>query len=327
MVRRNLIPSITYQLFILFFCFTDSALANKCLFISSYHSGYEWSDGVELGLRRTLEGECEIKQFDMDTKRHKDETSIKQAAETAKALIDEWQPDVVITADDNAAKYVIASHYRDASLPFVFCGINWSVEEYGFPYTNTTGMVEVAPIGLLLAKAMSILDGAASAVYIGADTLTERKNLQRFATAAHDHDITLKSYLVNTASEWMKVYETAQNSDFLIIGSKSGIKNWDKTAIEKFVLTHTRKLSATNHGWMLPYTILGFTKVPEEHGVWAGKAAIAILNGVKPNEIPIVSNRKWNPWVNDVILKSSGIEIPNSLAKKARKISERQENR
>ena len=322
MVPRRFIPFSPYLLFTLLYCLPHSALAYKCLFISSYHSGYEWSDGVELGLRNTLQGECEIKQFDMDTKRHKDKTSINQAALKAKALIDEWQPDVVITADDNAAKHVVASHYRDASIPFVFCGVNWSVEEYGFPYTNTTGIVEVAPIGLLLTKAMSILGGATSAVYIGADTLTERKNLQRFATAAHDHGITLKSHLVSVSSDWKKAYKAAQDHDFLIIGSRSGIKGWDNIAMEQFVHTHTQKLSATNHGWMLPYTILGFTKVPEEHGVWAGKAAIAILNGARPNDIPIVSNRKWDLWLNDVIVKSSGIEIPDTLARKAKKISE-----
>ncbi len=307
----------------LLICLALPALAGKCLFISSYHSGYEWSDGVTHGLRKTLQGKCDIKQFDMDTKRNKDETSIKQAALTAKALVDEWQPDVLITADDNAAKYLVATYYREASIPIVFCGINWSVEEYGFPYANTTGIVEVAPIGLLLTKAVNIIGGASSAVYIGADTLSESKNLQRFTIAARDHRITLKSYLVGTSSEWMEAYTDGQSHDFLILGSNSGIKDWDDTAIKQFVYTHTSKLSATNHGWMLPYTMLGFTKVPEEQGVWAGKAAIAILNGVRPNDIPIVTNRKWDVWINEGIVKSSGIQIPDTFVKKAKKESDR----
>ena len=84
-----------------------SAAAKKCLFVSSYHQGYAWSDGVERGLRSVLEGECEIRQFDMDTKRRKSMPDKKQAALEAKALIGSWQPDVVIAADDNAAKYLI----------------------------------------------------------------------------------------------------------------------------------------------------------------------------------------------------------------------------
>ena len=85
----------------------QSAFAAKCLFISSYHRGYAWSDGVERGVRSVLDGQCELKQLDMDTKRHKDVESIKQKTLEAKALIESWQPDVVITADDNAAKYII----------------------------------------------------------------------------------------------------------------------------------------------------------------------------------------------------------------------------
>ena len=83
------------------------AHAAKCLFVSSYHHGYAWSDGVERGLRSTLEGKCELRQFDMDTKRKKSDEPQKHAALEALKLIENWQPDVVITADDNAAKYLI----------------------------------------------------------------------------------------------------------------------------------------------------------------------------------------------------------------------------
>ncbi|MFI0378054.1 MAG: hypothetical protein ACH253_17980, partial [Candidatus Thiodiazotropha sp.] len=201
---------------------SGKAFANKCLFISSYHTGYAWSDGVESGLRKTLDGKCELKQFDMDTKRHKDEVSKKKAARKARELIERWRPDVVITADDNAAKYVIKPFFKDHQVPFVFCGINWNVDEYGFPYSNTTGMVEVAPIDVLFDNARHIQGGAHQAIYIGASTLTERKNLKRFKRAADKHGIVLEDRLVNTTKEWMSAYMEAQEFDFVVIGSNSG---------------------------------------------------------------------------------------------------------
>jgi len=54
----------------------------------------------------------------------------------AKALIESWQPDGVITADDKAAKYIIKPFGKEHTMPFVFCGINWTVQEYGFPHCN-----------------------------------------------------------------------------------------------------------------------------------------------------------------------------------------------
>ncbi|MES9943346.1 MAG: ABC transporter substrate binding protein [Candidatus Thiodiazotropha sp.] len=299
----------------------SQAMANKCLFISSYHKGYAWSDGVENGLRETLDGKCDVKQFDMDTKRHKDEESKKQAALKAKELIESWKPDVVITADDNAAKYVIKPFYKDHEVPFVFCGVNWNVDEYGFPYSNATGIVEVAPIDVLFDNARHIQGGAHQAIYIGANTLTEKKNLNRFKRAAEKHGILMDHRLVNTTKEWLDAYKEAQGYDFVVIGSNSGINDWYTESVSDYVVNNTTTLTLTNHGWMMPYTLLGLTKIPEEHGEWAALAALAILDGIKPSEIPIVSNRKWDIWINHAILQQSGIRFPESLLRKAKKVN------
>lgn len=299
----------------------SQALANKCLFISSYHKGYAWSDGVENGLRETLDGKCDLKQFDMDTKRNKDEASKKQAAQKAKDLIESWKPDVVITADDNAAKYVIKPFFKDHQVPFVFCGVNWNVDEYGFPYSNATGIVEVAPIDVLFDNARHIQGGAHQAIYIGANTLTEKKNLNRFKHASEKHGIVMDHRLVNTTKEWLDAYKEAQGYDFVVVGSNSGINDWNTVSVSDFVVKNTTTLTLTNHGWMMPYTLLGLTKIPEEHGEWAALAALAILDGIKPSEIPIVSNRKWDIWINHAILQQSGIRFPESLLRKAKKIN------
>ena len=310
------------NLIILFsFYLSTQAHANKCLFISSYHTGYAWSDGVEQGLRETLFGKCELKQFNMDTKRNKNEEAKKKAAQKAIELIESWKPDVVITADDNAAKYLIKPFFKDHKLPFVFCGINWNVDEYSFPYSNTTGMVEVAPIDALFNKAKDILDYPAKAIYIGANTLTEQKNLKRFQQAAQIHAVSLDYRLVNSRQEWLDAYRSAQKFDFIVIGSHSGINDWNEKIVVEFVKSSTKKLSLTNHGWMMPYTLLGLVKVPEEQGEWAGLAALEILRGTKPIDIPIVSNRRWDILLNSSVLEQSGININDSLLRKAKKIS------
>lgn len=292
--------------------------AKKCLFVSSYHHGYAWSDGVERGVRQVLADECELKQFDMDTKRRKSEAEKQEAALKAKALIESWKPDIVITADDNAAKYLIQPFYKDAHIPFVFCGVNWTADEYGFPYSNVTGIVEVAPIRPMLSKAMSI--SGSSAMYIGADTLTEKKNLSRFEDEAAELGITLDHRLAATTADWLRAYQEAQNSDFVIIGSKSGINDWDHARVVDEVGRISRQLSVTNHGWMMPYSMFGMTKVPEEHGEWAATTALAILSGTSPRDIPIVANRKWDMWVNQAWLDVAEIQLPKRLLARAKRI-------
>ena len=294
--------------------------ADKCLFISSYHQGYAWSDGVEKGVRATLQDKCEIKQFDMDTKRNKSTTYAMTKALEAKSLIDTWQPDVVITADDNAAKYVIQEHYKNAKTPFVFCGVNWTAEEYGFPYSNVTGIIEVAPLSPLLEKVQDLLTRANTALYIGANTTTEMKNYERFEKVTARLSIELDSVLADTVEQWLNAYKKAQSYDFIIMGSNAGIPDWNEELIINEITPNSKKLSVTSHEWMMPYSMLGFTKIAEEQGELAAEAALSILNGVDISKIAIVPNRKWDIWTNTALLNASGIKLSEGLLRKSKQI-------
>ena len=57
-------------------------------------------------------------------------------------LIETWQPDVVITADDHAARHLIKPYFRDAAVPFVFCGVNYYTPAIRVRHPNTTGVIE-----------------------------------------------------------------------------------------------------------------------------------------------------------------------------------------
>jgi ABC-type uncharacterized transport system substrate-binding protein len=300
--------------------FSASAAAEtrKCLFVSSYHQGYAWSDGVERGLRQTLAGKCQIRQFDMDTKRRKSVQEKTAAAREARSLIESWQPDVVITADDNAAKYLIQPYYAGADLPFVFCGINWTVEEYGFPYKNVTGMIEVAPVQTMIEQAIGLVPGARRALYIGANTPTERKNADRMRKAVEDQGLEFEQQLASSLSSWVAAYASGQDFDFIIVGSNAGIDDWDDRRAAQAIRQHTRRLTVTNHEWMMPVTMLGMTKVAEEQGDWAGRVALQILDGMAPDSIPIVANRKWDLFLNAGLIDAAGLKLPAQLVSKGK---------
>lgn len=293
----------------------------KCLFVSSYHKGYAWSDGVERGLRASLEGRCELRQFDMDTKRLKSEADQQQKALEAKAIIESWRPDIVITADDNAAKYLIQRYYKDSETPFVFSGVNWTVDAYGFPYSNVTGMIEVAPIEPMFERAEEVSPNLRSAFYLGADTLTEKKNLKRFQEVSKRRGIKLEFALAGTMKDWKAAYREAQVHDLIIMGSNAGINDWNPEEVRAFVGGAAKRLSVTNHYWMMPYTMLGITKVAEEHGEWAGKTALKILGGMKPGEIPIVANSRRDIWINPEVLAAADISLPRGLMRKAKRVT------
>ena len=119
----------------------------------------------------------ELKIIHMDTKRNPSEEFNRAAALRAKEVIESFRPDVVTTSDDNAAQYLIMPYYKDAELPFVFCGLNWDASTYGLPYANVTGMVEVSPIPQILRLLRSYAKGDRIG-YLTEDTTTKRKELE-----------------------------------------------------------------------------------------------------------------------------------------------------
>lgn len=300
---------------------STQANANKCLFVSSYHKGYAWSDGVEKGLRKSLSNICTIKQFDMDTKRNRSIGHIKKSALEARSIIENWQPDVVITADDNAARYLIKEYYRDSDIPFVFCGVNWTAKEYGFPYKNVTGIIEIAPIRPLLKQVKQLIPNASTATYIGADTVTENKNYARFEKASNKNGIQITSMLVSTMEEWIDAYRKAQTRDIIILGSNAGIRHWDAEKVKSSISKTGKTITITNHEWMMPFTMLGFTKVAEEQGAMAAMMAISILNGTDITDIAMIPNRKWDVWTNRSLLKAANITLPRALVNKSKQIN------
>jgi ABC-type uncharacterized transport system substrate-binding protein len=292
----------------------------KILYIDSYHEGYEWSDGITRGVQSMLEGtDVELKIFRMDTKRNTSKNFIRKAAVDAKMLIEEYQPDVVIASDDNASNYLIEPFYKDADLPFVFCGINWDASMYGYPYKNATGMVEVASVPELLELLKPYAKGDRLA-YLAADVTTARKEGLYYRKM---FDLEVDERYVKTFAEWADVYAKLQNEcDLLIFGNNAGINDWDDAQAEQVVMKETQIPTGALYDFLEQFALIGYTKVAEEQGEWAAKAALQILNGTDIGTIPITTNIRGNLSLNLKLAKKLGIEFPEDILTSANRVIE-----
>jgi len=196
----------TFLLLIPLTCFAQTHDLKNCLYVSSYHAGYEWNDGIERGLHSILDGKCHLSKFYMDIKRRKMLPQIQQAVLEAKAFITNKNPDIVIACDDNAVKYPVEPYYKDADLP-----------------------------------------------------------------------------------------------------------GWDNQRAADYALIHANTFTVTNYQWMNRYAMLAVTKIADEQGEWAGKVALAILEGEQPINIPIVVNRRKLIYTNPALLDKAKIKLPPSL--------------
>lgn len=295
-------------------------IVKKCLYVSSYHEGDAWSDAIETSIRKTLDGHCELRKFDMDTKRNFSPEAIFEKTNTIINTIEDWQPDVVITSDDNAAKYLITPHYKNDATPFVFSGVNWTIDEYGFPYENVTGIVEVAPIKTMFREAVTISNYGRNAVFLGLDVAAEKKNFERLRTVAEEFNIQIEPLYYSSFSQWKKALQKANEYDFAVLGSSASITDWNVEEARLAALEITKKPTFTTDIWMMPYSTFGFTKLASEQGEWAAKVAIRILNGTNPTDVPLASNKKWEFWVNESILDQLNAPPGHSLLRKAKRL-------
>jgi ABC-type uncharacterized transport system substrate-binding protein len=292
----------------------------KVLYVDSYHQGYAWSDGITRGVKSTLEGTgVQLKIIRMDTKRNKDDGFKKQAALQAKAVIEEFRPDVVIASDDNASKFLIMPYFKDAKLPFVFCGVNWDAAVYGFPYKNVTGMVEVNDVVGLIKQLKQFARGDRVG-FIAGDTLTNRKEVEYYKKI---FNLDVTPYYANGFDDWKKGFTDIQNKvDVLIVYNYVAIIGWDRAEAEKFVLENTKIPTGTMQEGPMPYALIGFLKVAEEQGSWSAKTALKILDGAAPSSISITRNEQGELVLNIKLAKKMGIEVPYEMIESAASLIE-----
>lgn len=288
----------------------------KVLFINSYHEGYAWSDGEEAGAKSVLApAGVKLDFFRMDTKRHQDDAFRKQAGDKAKAHIEATKPDVVLLSDDPAVQFVLVKYFKDSSIPFVFMGVNWEAGRYGLPTKNVTGMVEVALVKSLIGTLREYGKGSRVG-FLTVDSETERIDGPYYAKAL-GISFAEEKY-VKTFAEWKDAFVKMQDSvDVLFFGNNAGINDWNEKEAIPFAQAKTKVVTGGIYDFLMPYVMLGFTKISEEQGIWAGKAAIDILRGTAPSAIPVTSNKQAKIFINPKLAARAGVVFKPELVKNA----------
>lgn len=301
----------------------DSAGAHrgkKILWVDSYHPGYPWADGIGRGIRQGLAGSgVELKTWHMDTNRNRSEAYGRQAARLAKALIEEYRPDVVIASDDNAQKFLVVPYLKGGNLPVVFCGVNRDLSEYAYPCSNITGMRGVN-FAEGLGRQMRNFAGGNRIGMLAGDTVTARIFANHYQRMFGGR---LKVYLVRTLAEFKEAFLQAQQEvDMLCLRNNAGILDWEDRAAESFLAEQTRIPTGSVNPWMKPFVIFNLASFPEEQGGFAAAAALRILDGTRPEDIPVVQNQKARLTVNLKMAQAAGIVMPVSLLQTAEVIGQ-----
>ncbi len=288
----------------------------RCLLVFSYHRGYAWNDAIEEAAVAGLQGRCQIERFFMDSKRHPEVEWIQRKVSEVLLRIEQWRPDIILAVDDNVSKYLVVPYLKGTEIPVVFCGVNWTVEGYGYPDRNVTGMVEVNPIHDLIelsqwVKAQHIDPKQRSlqrVLFIDTDLLTSRKVFRYYRESFEEAGIELVPRMVRTFEAWKAAYLEGQSYDMVLVMNRSGIDGWDQMVAEHFVAEQGGVLSVASYDWMKEVAALTVAIVPAEQGEWAAAAMGRILSGTPVSAIPTVTNQRSQVFTQPHLLERAGTD-------------------
>ena len=305
----------------------------RILLINSYDPDFPWTRGIMEGLLSSYslpwqpsgeltadESPVILNIFNMDTQKNQSPEHIKSAAQEAKELIEEWQPDVVIASDDNASKYLIVPYFKDSSLPFVFCGINWSAEEYGFPTANITGMIEVSQISTIVRELLPYAGGD-RITFLRGDAHTSRKEAAYLQTSL-SYDV--NAVLVSTYEEWKREFLRLQkDTDILITTYPSAMTDWDgdEEALHRFMVDNTEIPTGSWDYWIAENVLITIANSSEEQGEWAARTALEIAGGKTPSQFPIQENIRGIYYLNMGLAKKLNIKFPLAILEESHMVN------
>jgi ABC-type uncharacterized transport system substrate-binding protein len=296
----------------------------KIVYVNSYHQGHPPSDQITAGLLESLPADSfEVIAHFMDTKRNPSQEYIEAKSAALLDSIKVADPDLLVVSDDNAVKYLVQPHLQDQDLPIVFCGVNWSADQYGLSRNNITGILELLPVEEVMATMKTYYPSMQSLLVLNENTTTSRKTKPILDTLLNRLGIEVTQALVDDFESWKTGFKEGNLShDIIYLQTQGAIKGWDHDEALEFINKHIKVPLITCEDHMMPYSIFGMTQVSREQGSWAAETVKKILHGIPPSEIPVSKNQMVSIWFNPGLAEKVGFQPDPSLMEKARVIGE-----
>lgn len=267
-------------------------------YINSYHIGQPSSDEITLAIGEAFPADSfRLHTWYMDSKRNQSEEYISKTVGSLLDSLDRVQPDILIVSDDNAVKFLVEPHVESFNFPVVFCGVNFSADQYSLPRENVTGMIEILPVRALMLKLQTTIPDMKTLFILNENTNTAKKEQLLLDTLYTNLDIDAEYSLVDDFESWKAEFIRGNEYfDAVFIPTNGAIADWDKEEAVAFSKSQTKVPVVTIEDFMMPYSVYGLTKISAEQGEWASSAAKKILNGASPANIPYTENTQFKEW-------------------------------
>ena len=302
----------------------------RIMVVHSYAVDYVWVRDVDVGFQRVFGGlqQAEVRYHYMATKLNPSADYKRRAGIAARNAIDTFQPDVLITVDDNAQNLVAEHYLDDPAMKIVFAGINGGIEPYGFDRAkNVTGILERKPVAALREAVMLMWraerwasDRSPRAVFLSDATHSAARDGEYLATADWGEVGYQGQESVSTFNEWKTaVLTNARGADYLLVGAYRNLlekEGGDTLVPPEVVARWTDENSPVPVIGMNIFNsqdgiMMSIGVSPYEQGEIAAGMAVDLVRGRKTvADLPVRISRQYVVAMRRSSLERRGIRVP-----------------
>ncbi len=267
------------------------------LLLNSYHQGYLWTDEITEGVQQVLDvNNVDLHIHYMDTKRQFGAAYQKLLARIYSLKHNLHDYDVIIVSDDNAFDFVTQNRQQlFGSLPVVFCGVNYLRRERLEGMRNITGVNEQADIDANIDLIEKLHPDCRKIIVITDNTTTGKRVQEEVRMIRADRN--------NRNPELELVYDISVDGLIELlreIDEKSIVlytfffrdKNDVFLEYDEGAELVSRNSNVPVYGaWNFSFgfgIVGGYLVTGLDQGIEAGFKALAILNGVDAEDIPVL---------------------------------------
>lgn len=297
---------------------------NRILYVNSYHPGYKPSDEVMKGIKENLPSDkYDLKIIFIDSKRQTSAELLAEKIDSIRQVISEFRPQLLIVSDDYAVNYLVKPFFNQSDLPVVFCGVNWSADQYNLSRSHITGMLEVLPLHEAIKFIKEYYPASKKLVVLSENSLSEQNNTMLLDTLYNHLELNTTYLLADNFEIWEKMFIKAnEEADIIYLPTNGSIKGWNNSEAKKFVEVNIKKPLFTCDDFMMDYCVFGFTKVPIEQGIYAAETTKNILKGMSPAQFPLTRNVQTELWFNKKLAQKIGFKPDKKWLNTARLVGE-----
>ena len=298
-----------------FFATESRAAEYKVLVVMSYEEDNPWCREIRDGIDSVLSGSSHITYFYMDTKINLEGGEAK--AEEAYSLYQKFQPDGVITVDDNAQRMFVLPYLKDkVKTPIMFSGVNAEAEKYGFPNSHISGILERGHINESIAFAMQLVPTIRNIAFFAKDSPSGQALFRQYQNESSsflaDHT---QFQLVTSVADLTANQESIKTQyDAIYIDSLQGIQDEsgapmsNQGAIQRLASVYQKPIIGANQYHVTQGALCAVVKTGQEQGETAAQMLLQAMRGTPVGDIPVTRNYKGKRVINVTAMTALGIE-------------------